>query len=162
MLNKGQNMTKTSKVKRNIRSCTLVMSKRNSSVLIISCHSQQFWLFYQLLMIYQVVFLKDFHLLSRWLQPIVTLLNNSKSFYQNKQVDKGKSEENILTACWRQADCPGVRCSSKHKRAFSCIDKAPRLSIRIHIWILLSDTICQLNQFHTISEAASAMLSTPA
>ena len=40
------------------------------------------------------------------------------------------------------------------------VDKAPLLSIRIDFWILLSDTICQLNQFHTISEAA--MLSTPA
>ena len=29
------------------------------------------------------------------------------------------------------------------------IDKGPRLSIRIDIWILLSDTVCQLNQFHT-------------
>ena len=40
------------------------------------------------------------------------------------------------------------------------LDKAPRLSIRIDIWILLSDTdtICQLNQFNTNSEAA--MLST--
>ena len=34
------------------------------------------------------------------------------------------------------------------------IDKAPRLSISIVIWILSSDTICQLNQFHTNSEAA--------
>ena len=40
------------------------------------------------------------------------------------------------------------------------LDKAPRLSIRIDIWILLSDTdtICQLNQLHTNSGAA--MLST--
>ena len=38
------------------------------------------------------------------------------------------------------------------------LDKAPRLSISIVIWILSSDTICQLNQFHTNSEAA--MLST--
>ena len=36
------------------------------------------------------------------------------------------------------------------------IDKAPRLSISIVIWILSSDTdtICQLNQFNTNSEAA--------
>ena len=33
------------------------------------------------------------------------------------------------------------------------VDKAPRLSISIVIWILSSDTICQLNQFHTNSEA---------
>ena len=39
------------------------------------------------------------------------------------------------------------------------IDKAPCLSISIVIWILSSDTICQLNQFNTKSEAA--MLSTP-
>ena len=36
----------------------------------------------------------------------------------------------------------------------STIDKAPRLSISIVIWILSSDTICQLNQFNTNSEAA--------
>ena len=40
------------------------------------------------------------------------------------------------------------------------VDKAPRLSISIVIWILSSDTICQLNQFNTNSEAA--MLSKPA
>ena len=34
------------------------------------------------------------------------------------------------------------------------IDKAPPLSISIFIWILSSDTICQLNQFNTNSEAA--------
>ena len=43
------------------------------------------------------------------------------------------------------------------------VDKAPRLSISIVIWILSSDTdtdtICQLNQSHTNSEAA--MLSSP-
>ena len=33
------------------------------------------------------------------------------------------------------------------------VDKAPRLSIIIDIWILLSDTICQLIQFYTNSEA---------
>ena len=38
------------------------------------------------------------------------------------------------------------------------IDKAPRLSISIVIWILSSDTICRLNKFNTNSEAA--MLST--
>ena len=45
------------------------------------------------------------------------------------------------------------------------LDKAPRLSISIVVWILSSDTetsattpICQLNQFNTNSEAA--MLST--
>ena len=35
------------------------------------------------------------------------------------------------------------------------LDKAPRLSISILIWILSSDTICQLNQFHTNSKAAT-------
>ena len=40
-----------------------------------------------------------------------------------------------------------------------CLDKAPRLSISIVIWILSSDTICQLNQFNTNGEAA--MLSSP-
>ena len=34
------------------------------------------------------------------------------------------------------------------------LDKAPRLSITIAIWIRSSDTICQLNQFNTKSEAA--------
>ena len=34
------------------------------------------------------------------------------------------------------------------------LDKAPRLSISIVIWILSSVTICQLNQFNTNSEAA--------
>ena len=35
------------------------------------------------------------------------------------------------------------------------VDKAPRLSISIVIWILSSDTdICQLNQFNLNSEAA--------
>ena len=34
------------------------------------------------------------------------------------------------------------------------LDKAPRLSISIVIWILSSDTICQLNQFNTNSETA--------
>ena len=34
------------------------------------------------------------------------------------------------------------------------IDRAPRLSISIVIWILSSDTICQLNQCNTNSEAA--------
>ena len=38
------------------------------------------------------------------------------------------------------------------------LDKAPRLSISIVIWILSSDSICQLNQFNKNSEAA--MLST--
>ena len=42
------------------------------------------------------------------------------------------------------------------------VDKAPRLSISIVIWILSSDTICQLNQFITNSEAAMlSSLSTP-
>ena len=41
----------------------------------------------------------------------------------------------------------------------SILDKAPRLSISIVIWILSSDTVCQLNQFNTNSEAA--MLSIP-
>ena len=36
----------------------------------------------------------------------------------------------------------------------SFLDKAPRLSISIVICILSSDTICQLNQFNTNSEAA--------
>ena len=40
----------------------------------------------------------------------------------------------------------------------SCVDKVPRLSISIVMWILSSDTICQLNQINTNSEAA--MLST--
>ena len=30
------------------------------------------------------------------------------------------------------------------------VDKAPRLSISIVIWILSSDTICQLNQLNTM------------
>ena len=34
------------------------------------------------------------------------------------------------------------------------LDKAPRLSISILIWILSSDTICQLNQILSNSEAA--------
>ena len=50
----------------------------------------------------------------------------------------------------------------RHKPApgYRAVDKAPRLSISIAIWILSSDTdtICQLNQFITNSEAA--MLST--
>ena len=41
----------------------------------------------------------------------------------------------------------------------SCVDKVPRLSISIVIWILSSDTICELNLFNTNSEAA--MLSKP-
>ena len=41
---------------------------------------------------------------------------------------------------------------------YPCLDKAPRLSISVVIWILSSDTICQINQFNTNSEAA--MLST--
>ena len=42
----------------------------------------------------------------------------------------------------------------------SRIDKAPRLSISIVIWILSSDTICQLNQFNTNSEAAMLSICT--
>ena len=34
------------------------------------------------------------------------------------------------------------------------LDKAPRLGISIVIWILSSETICQLIQFNTNSEAA--------
>ena len=34
------------------------------------------------------------------------------------------------------------------------VHKAPRLSISILIWILSSDTTCQLKQFNTNSEAA--------
>ena len=41
----------------------------------------------------------------------------------------------------------------------TCLDKVPRLSISIVMWILSSDTICQLNQFNTNSEAA--ILSSP-
>ena len=53
--------------------------------------------------------------------------------------------------------CP--LCSQCNKDSSEyCLDKAPRLSISIVIWILSSDTICQLNQFHTNSEAV--MLST--
>ena len=37
------------------------------------------------------------------------------------------------------------------------VDKAPRLSISIVIWILSSDTICQLN--HLFSNSEAAMLS---
>ena len=36
----------------------------------------------------------------------------------------------------------------------SSLDKAPRLSISIVIWISSSDTICQLNQSYSNSEAA--------
>ena len=36
----------------------------------------------------------------------------------------------------------------------SLVDKAPRLSISNDIWILSSDTICQLNQSFSNSEAA--------
>ena len=43
--------------------------------------------------------------------------------------------------------------NGRHRWA-DCLDKAPRLSIRIDIWILLSDTVCQLIQFYTNSEAA--------
>ena len=55
----------------------------------------------------------------------------------------------------------GKKISPTKKVRFCCIqrvDKAPRLSLSIVIWILSSDTICQLNQFNTNSEAA--MLST--
>ena len=41
------------------------------------------------------------------------------------------------------------------------LDKAPRLSISIVIWIFSSDTICQLNQFNTNSEAAMLSTLTP-
>ena len=56
------------------------------------------------------------------------------------------------------SNCPWelVQIILEHLR----IDKAPRLSISIVIWILSSDTICQLKQFITNSEAA--MLSTSA
>ena len=48
--------------------------------------------------------------------------------------------------------CP--LCSQCNKDSSEyCLDKEPRLSISIVIWILSSDTICQLNQFHTNSEA---------
>ena len=50
--------------------------------------------------------------------------------------------------------CP--LCSQCNKDSSEyCLDKAPRLSISIVIWILSSDTICQLNQFHTNGEAAT-------
>ena len=45
------------------------------------------------------------------------------------------------------------------RRSDGQLDKAPHLSISIIIWILSSDTICQLNRFHTNSEAV--MLSNP-
>ena len=44
-------------------------------------------------------------------------------------------------------EIPNVHCPTD-------VDKAPRLSISIVIWILSSDTICQLNQFNTNSEVA--------
>ena len=43
----------------------------------------------------------------------------------------------------------------------SDLDKAPRLNISIVIWIFSSDTICQLNQFNTNSEAAMLSTLTP-
>ena len=56
--------------------------------------------------------------------------------------------------------CPFIHSILLFSTIRTCIDKAPRLSISIVIWILSSDTICQLNQFNTNSEAA--MLSTHA
>ena len=56
-----------------------------------------------------------------------------------------------------QPEGPALRMIICHPRHPS-LEKAPRLSIRIDIRILLSDTICQLIQFYTNSEAA--MLST--
>ena len=44
-------------------------------------------------------------------------------------------------------EIPNVHCPTD-------VDKAPRLSISIVIWILSSDTICRLNQFNTNDEAA--------
>ena len=52
------------------------------------------------------------------------------------------------------AKCGAGELGSIRWRFF--FDKAPRLSIRIDIWIVYSDTICQLNQLHTNREAALA------
>ena len=62
-------------------------------------------------------------------------------------------ENEIITITNETRFCAITLCVS-----WFCLDKAPRLSISIVIWILSSDTICQLNQFHTNSEAV--MLST--
>ena len=48
----------------------------------------------------------------------------------------------------------GCLCLSLGAEKELRIDKALRLSISNVIWILSSDTICQLNQFITNSEAA--------
>ena len=50
--------------------------------------------------------------------------------------------------------CPLCSHCNKDSSEY-CLDKEPRLSISIVIWILSSDTICQLNQFHTNGEAAT-------
>ena len=58
-------------------------------------------------------------------------------------------ENEIITITNDTRFCAITLCVS-----WFCLDKAPRLSISIVIWILSSDTFCQLNQFHTNSEAA--------
>ena len=49
--------------------------------------------------------------------------------------------------------------TSMQSNRLSRVDKAPRLSIRIDIWILLSDTVfVKLNQINTNSETAMQLL----
>ena len=57
------------------------------------------------------------------------------------------------TADWLGALCPHF-ATRRSRRDRTWVDKAPCLSISIVIWILSSDTVCQLNQFNTNSEAA--------
>ena len=99
---------------------------------------------------------------------------NFCSFYQtcHPSIPRRKRKKSPLNTFWQfpckelsppTADWLGALCphfvTRRSRRDRTWVDKAPCLSISIVIWILSSDTVCQLNQFNTNSEAA--MLSIP-
>ena len=70
----------------------------------------------------------------------------------SNMIVKGGGRHRFCRHSWSR--CRQPEASFREKNILGDLDKAPRLSISIVIWILSSDTICQLNQFNTNSEAA--------
>ena len=79
---------------------------------------------------------------------LLRLLGKDAGILKELSLFTSSSSQALLT------QFPRSTCFPSEAENLSRLDKAPRLSISIVIWILSSDTICQLNQFNTNSEAA--------
>ena len=100
-------------------------------------------------------------LVQRWLThlslkiiPFKTSEVNAKNFIQiTKHLFIEKSSTTIMNDSY-QFQVPLEVWRERKRSKWAWLDKAHRLSISIVIWILSSDTICQLNKFNKNSEAA--------